>query len=111
MNGTAGVGGFTDLADGPIYGSYVASTATNGQFTITLTNKALKDINRSMPGRGGFGNDFVPNLFAIGGSISTLSNLSENQYFLGLPVPYADLFLFVKRYDTQCPPPVTSEVQ
>ena len=60
--GTAGVAGFTDLGDGTLYATYVASETDNGTFiTIALNAAAIADVNA---GRGG--------LMAFGGSLSSL---------------------------------------
>ncbi len=116
-NGTAGTVGYLDLADGPVYATYVASTAVNDdQIVISLSDKAIRDIYRSR--HSGFGNDFEPYLFAMGGSILELNmgiGVAGNAYFLAFgqnyPLTNTALELNVRHYNPGCPPPTDSQYQ
>lgn len=109
LTGTAGAAGFVDLADGPVYGQYVASAAINGsQFNIRLSEMAIRDLNRA---NAGISDNSGRLLFAIGGMLQ-LNGTSGNAYFLGGGVPYATLAVKIKRYQgTGCPMPVGTEYQ
>lgn len=109
MAGNGGVSGFVDLADGPVYGHYVASAANNGiQFNIRLSDMAVRDLNRT---NGGLTDNEGRLLFAIGGAIQ-LIGIRGNAFFLGGGVPYATLELKVRRYaGTGCPMPTESQYQ
>ena len=117
MNGSAGTLGYLDLADGPVYGTYVASSAVNGsQITIALSDKAIRDIYRSR--HNGFSDAFEPYLFALGGSIAELNmgvGIAGNAYFLAfgdtLPLTNTALELNVKHYSDGCPPPTSTQYQ
>jgi hypothetical protein len=78
MDGLAGPAGFTDLADGPGYGSFVASAAATGEGFIPLSPRAIRDMNVTLdspPNKPGTNSRF----FAIGGSISTLNDLVDTE--------------------------------
>lgn len=108
--GTGGAAAYVDLADGPVYADYVASAANNGvQFNIRLSDMAIRDLNRT---NGGMTDGAGRLLFAIGGAISQLGGVSGNALFLGGGVPYASLFLKVKRYQgTGCAMPAGTQYQ
>jgi hypothetical protein len=96
MDGTAGSGGYLDLADGQDYGRFVASPAQGGSLSIELTNQAIRDINHTL-----LPSDFF-HLFTIGGSIQPLPVGSDNAYFLHnntFPLTNTALVLNVRRYD------------
>lgn len=83
--GTAGTEGFLDLADGPIYGEYVVSDAFNGeQITIRLDGRSALDDMTFRINDGTDGNPSPINidsrLFAIGGSVSTLNDLADDEF-------------------------------
>jgi hypothetical protein len=64
LDGTAGLAGFADLADGILLGSYAASLADNNTFVeIALNAAALAAINSNLSG-----------MLAFGGSLSTLND-------------------------------------
>lgn len=113
MSGQAGAQGYIDLADGPVYGSYVASAQNNGggRFTFSLDNHAVRDINRSL--QRGFSDQFEPFKFAIGGSLSNLSEAANNAYFLAPTGARASsLVINVKRYSSaNCPMPSDTQYQ
>jgi hypothetical protein len=114
-NGTAGTAGYLDLADGPVYGTYVASAAVNGsQIVISLSDKAVRDINASR--HNGFGGVFEPYLFAMGGAIAELNTgITGNAYFLAfaqdLPLTNTGLDLNVRKYPSTCPLPAATQYQ
>ncbi len=73
MNRTAGRGGFDDLGDGTVFGSYDASLADNGEFIrIVLNGMGLEAINAAL---GGY--------FVIGGSVTTLAGDTGSQTIFG----------------------------
>lgn len=113
MNGIAGTTGYRDLADGLVYGTYVASAAiNNSQITIALSDKAVRDINRSR--HVGFGGVFEPYLFAIGGSIDNLNAGSEAFLFGSNAYPSTNtaLALNVRHYTPPaCPMPADTQYQ
>lgn len=110
MTGSAGSTGYVDLADGPVYGSYVASAASNGlQFNIRLSDMAVRDLNRA---NGGVTDPANRLLFAIGGTLGVAAGAADNAYLFGGGVPYASLALKVKRYlGTGCPMPQGTQHQ
>ena len=109
LAGTAGAAGFVDLADGPVYGHYVASAAINGrEFNIRLSDMAIRDLNQA---NGGTPDNSGRLLFAIGGTLQ-VNGASGNAYFFGGGVPYATLAVKIKRYQgTGCPMPAGTEYQ
>ncbi len=108
--GTGGAAAYVDLGDGPVYAHHVASSAHNGvQFNIRLSEMAIRDLNRANAGPA---DDAGRLLFAVGGAISPLGGVAGNAYFLGGGVPYASLFLKVKRYQgTGCAMPTGTQYQ
>lgn len=110
MGHSAGPTGYVDLADGPVYGNYVASAANNGiQFNIRFSDMAVRDINRTNSGlMDGLGRL----LFAIGGTLTNLADTADNAILFGGGVPYASLLLKMKRYQgTGCPMPRNTQYQ
>ena len=109
FGGTAGAAGFVDLADGPVYGHYVASAAINGsQFNIRLSDMAIRDLNRA---NGGTTDNSGRLLFAMGGTLQT-NGASGNAFIFGGGVPYATLSVKIKRYQgTGCTMPTGTEYQ
>lgn len=87
-NDPIGVARFNDLGDGVVYGSHVASTADNGTFVqIALNSAAISAINAHAGG-----------LFAVGGNITTLDDLTTNTEALfrftnGIPLGDTQLLL------------------
>ena len=109
--GTAGTAGFVDLADGPVYGTYVASSAVNNaQVTIGLSNKAVRDINGAISSQIGQKSKF----FAVGGSLTDhLDPATNSQIFLAAQsatIGNTALELTVQQYSATaiCPPPIDS---
>lgn len=85
MAGSAGKAGFTDLADGPGYGSYVASDRASNpdSVTIRLTRAALHDLNQRINDSTDGGASPIRDesrLFAIGGNISTLNEAPDLEH-------------------------------
>jgi len=87
IGGEAGSEIFTDLADGPGYGSYVASTAQNNNTLVIglSSQRAIHDLNRKVSGSTDGGPFPDPNsrLFAVGGSISTLYDVVDTEGLFG----------------------------
>lgn len=82
LDGTAGLSGFADLADGTLLASYTASLADNGTFVeIALNAAGLAALNSHVSG-----------LFALGGSISTLNEetTDSERFFAGSRFTRAD---------------------
>ncbi len=85
INGVSGVDIFTDLADGQGYGSFVASAAT-GSLTIPLSSWAIRDLTRKVNGitDGQIFPEFPDSrMFAIGGNISSLNNVTDDEFLFG----------------------------
>jgi hypothetical protein len=81
LDGTAGIAGFADLADGVLFASYSASLTDNGTFVeIALNAAGLAAINSHVSG-----------LFAVGGSLSTLNDNTgdSERLFAGTGVGFA----------------------
>lgn len=99
MDGTAGAAAYLDLADGPIYGTYVASK-TEGAINMPLSSKALLDINETL--KAGFSamGDYR---FAIGGSIAHLG-VGVDSAVVVLHSPLS-LELTIRRNTVACPQP------
>lgn len=105
IDSTGGLSVFTDLADGPTYGSYVASANDNEKVPpIYLNHTAVYDINRVL--RYGFFEDDYR--FAIGGAIAGLNDFADDQFFFGGSGDeqyVRTLFLYIKYPDASCPEP------
>lgn len=105
IDSTGGLSAFTDLADGPIYGSYVASEVNNNKAQpIHLNHTAVYDINRVL--RFGYVEDDYR--FAIGGAIVGLNDFADDQFFFGGSGDeqyVRTLELYIKYPDASCPEP------
>ncbi len=83
INGVDGEEIFTDLADGPGYGSYVASEAQDDNLLVIglSSQRVIHDLNIKMNGvtDGRPFPDPDSRLFAIGGSIGTLNGVTSTE--------------------------------
>jgi hypothetical protein len=72
INGTAGVAAYTDLGGGVVYGSRAMAAADQGSvIEIDLNSTAISAL------------DAATGLIAIGGSLTTLDALANNEYAFG----------------------------
>ena len=79
MGATGGLGAFTDLADGTLYGSRTVSAADNGTLvSFDLNQSALWDLNAAS------------GLFAFGGSVANLGTGDESMFaYTGGPLNHS----------------------
>ncbi|TXI23004.1 MAG: hypothetical protein E6Q61_07945 [Nitrosomonas sp.] len=105
IDGTGGLPAFTDLADGPIYGSYVASVNNNNKAEpIHFNHTAVYDINRILR----FGAEEDDYRFAVGGVIVGLDDSANDQFLFGGSGEdqfIRTLELYIKYPDALCPEP------
>jgi len=68
---------WADLGSGSAYGSYIATIADDGKtVSIALNANALAAINAALGGQ-----------FALGGAITTLNAVADNEYLFGFTTP------------------------
>lgn len=106
IDGAGGLSTYTDLADGPTYGSYVASQNNNNHQAepIHLNHTAVYDINRVL--RFGYSEDDYR--FAVGGTIIGFNDLADDQFLFGSSGEnqyVRSLELYIRYPDASCPEP------